>query len=61
MEHKPVDILLNEEKINQVAMPKYLDAPPDISIQCAVELMQEKKHGYIILTENKKVVGIFTE
>lgn len=42
MEHKPVALLLNEEKISQVAMPKYLDAPPDISIQRAVELMQEK-------------------
>jgi len=61
MKHKPVDKLLNDEKINQVAMPKYLDAPPDISIERAVELMQEKRHGYVILTENKKVVGIFTE
>ncbi len=60
MEPKPVEIL-DSQKLFKVSMPKYLEAAPDITISKAIELMQDNKHGYVILTENKKVVGIFTE
>ena len=61
MSEKSVTELLRDIKIHQIANPRLVQAPGDISVQCAVELMQEKRSGYIIIAENNKVVGIFTE
>ena len=61
MTMKPIEALLNETKIYQIINPKLVQAPPDISIQRAIQLMQENKGRYMVVAENKKVVGIFTE
>ena len=61
MSQKPVEMLLKETKISQIINPKLVQAPPEISLKKAVELMQENKSGYVVISKNKKVVGIFTE
>ncbi len=61
MESKPVEVLLREKKIYQIVNPKLVQAPPDISLENAVQLMQENKSGYIVIAKNKKVVGLFSE
>ena len=60
-EKRPVEVLLKEKKISQIVNPKIVQAPPTISIQDAVKLMQENKSGYIVLAKAKKVHGLFTE
>lgn len=61
MEAKPVEILLREKKIYQIVNPKLVQAPPDITIEDALKIMQENKSGYIVIAKHKKVAGIFTE
>lgn len=61
METKPVEVLLKEKKIYQIVNPRLVQAPPELSIEEAVELMHGHKSGYIVIAKNKKVVGIFTE
>jgi CBS domain-containing protein len=61
MPSKPVEQLLKEKKIYQIVNPRLVQAPPGISLKRAIEWMQENKSGYIVIAENKKVVGIFTE
>src|SRR3990167_3776195 len=61
MPEKPVETVLREKKIYQITNPKLVQAPPSITIKEAIELMRENKSGYIVIAENKKVVGIFTE
>ena len=58
---KSVEKLLKEKKIYQVINKKLVQAPPDISLRRAVEVMQENKSGYLVVAENKKIHGIFTE
>jgi CBS domain-containing protein len=58
---KPVEAVLKEKKIYQITNPKLVQAAPDVSVKKAIELMQENKAGYIVLSKNKKVVGMFTE
>lgn len=61
MTPKSVQTLLKEKKVSQVPKGKVVSASPEISIQKAIEIMQQERHGYIALVKNKKVVGIFTE
>jgi CBS domain-containing protein len=61
MPSRPVDKLLKEKKISEVINPRLIQAPPDISVQRAVEYMRENESAYIVVAENKKVVGMFTE
>jgi len=61
MTSKKIEDLLKEKKIEQIVNEKVVQGPPTISIQEAVELMQSKKCGYVVLTDQKKVVGIITE
>ena len=61
MPPKPVDTLLKEKKIGDIINPRLIQAPPDISVKRAVEFMRENLSAYIVVAENKKVVGMFTE
>jgi len=61
MSSKPVDVLLKEKKICEIVNPRLVQAGPDISLQEAIGLMQEKRSGYIVIAKDKKVVGIFSE
>jgi len=61
MTPKSVETLLKEKKVYEVPKGNPVHASPDISVKKAIEMMQEEHHGYIMLTEGDKVVGIFTE
>lgn len=58
---KPVEQLLREKKIYQIVNPKLVQAEPDITVKQAIELMQANKSGYIVISRDKRVVGLFTE
>lgn len=61
MTSKPVEALLKEKKIYEIVNPRLVQASPALSITDAVRLMQEKKSGYIVVAQNRKVLGLFTE
>jgi CBS domain-containing protein len=61
MPSKPVDKLLKEKRISDVINPRLIQAPPDISVTRALDFMRENQSAYIVVAENKKVVGMFTE
>ena len=58
---KNVDALLAERKIYQIVNPRLIQAPPTLTVSQAIQLMQDNRSGYIVIAENKKPVGIFTE
>ncbi len=58
---KSVDSLLKEKKIFQIVNPRLVQAPPTISVKDAIKHMQDNKAGYMVIAENGKPVGIFTE
>ena len=58
--HELEDVL-NEKKINQIINPRLVQAPSDLTIEAAIQLMQEQRAGYIVIVEKRKCVGIFTE
>jgi CBS domain-containing protein len=58
---KDVEDLLEEKKIYQIINPRLVQAPSSISVKDAIDLMQNQRAGYIVIADNKKCVGIFTE
>ncbi len=52
---------LKEKKIGEIINPRLIQAPPDISIKQAVEMMRENRSAYILVAEARRVVGVFTE
>ncbi len=58
---KSVDSFLSEKKIFQIVNPRLVQAPPTLTVQQALNLMQEQRAGYIVIAEKGKPVGIFTE
>ena len=61
MNARPVELLLKEKKIYEIVNPRLVQAGPHISVEDAVNLMRERRSGYIVIAEEKKVVGLFTE
>ena len=61
MKERPVAQLLKEKKICEIINPKLVQAPSTISIEQAVQIMQQNGSGYIVIAENNKSIGIFTE
>ncbi|HMU74270.1 MAG TPA: CBS domain-containing protein [Elusimicrobiota bacterium] len=55
------DRRLKEKKIGEVVNPRLIQAPADISVQRALEVMRENKSSYLVISEGKRVVGMFTE
>lgn len=59
---KPTQQLVKSIKIGQIVNPRLIQAPPEISVRTAVEIMQNNKSGYIVVADHaRKVVGMFTE
>ena len=58
---KEVENLLEEKKIYQIINPRLVQAPSSLSVKEAIDLMQKQRAGYIVIADNKKCVGIFTE
>lgn len=61
MDTKEVQQLLKDKKIYEVINPRLVQGPPDLSVEEAVRIMQEKSSGYIVIAKNNKPVGVFTE
>lgn len=55
------DRRLKEKPIGEVVNPRLIQAPADISVQRAVELMRENASSYLVVADGKRVVGMFTE
>ncbi len=59
---RPIQQLVKSIKIGQIINPRLIQAPPEITVRTAVEIMQKNKTGYVVIADHqKKVVGIFTE
>lgn len=58
---KKIEDLLREKKISQIINDRVVQAPPTISLKEAIHQMQFYKSGYVIMTQDGVVVGIFTE
>ncbi|MBL8024557.1 MAG: CBS domain-containing protein [Elusimicrobia bacterium] len=52
---------LKDKKIGEIINPRLIQAAPIISIGRAVEIMRENNSAYIVVSEKKRVVGMFTE
>jgi len=61
MPEKKIEAILKERTIGEIVNPKCVQASPDLPVSEALKLMQEHKSGYIVVQENKKVLGVFTE
>ena len=48
-------------RISDISISPPITATPDISVVEAIESMRSHKHGSVIVLENGKLVGIFTE
>ncbi|MBI4352983.1 MAG: CBS domain-containing protein [Candidatus Omnitrophica bacterium] len=59
---KTIEAILKETKIYQILRPKCVNAPQDISLKEALDLMHKEKSGYIVVRdEHLRVAGTFTE
>ncbi|HAL54908.1 MAG TPA: CBS domain-containing protein [Bacteroidetes bacterium] len=58
---KVLDATAFHTPIKSLKVRKPVMVSPDHSVAAAIELMQEKKLGCVAVTENEKLVGIFTE
>jgi CBS domain-containing protein len=51
-----------EQPIREVMERNFLlTAPPDTTVSCAARLMAERNVGAVVVAENEKLLGIFTE
>ena len=58
---KKIEELLKEAKIGSLKLPVPVVCSKDITLEEAIEIMQRGQIGYVVVVENKKVLGIFTE
>ncbi len=58
---KPIKDLLKENRVSIVAHLQCIQASPDAAIAEVLDRMRNNKSGYVVLTEQGKVAGIFTE
>ncbi len=61
MATKSIESVIRSKKISEIINPRLIQSEPELSVQDAINLMQQNKAGYIVVAKNKKVVGIFTE
>lgn len=58
---KVLDASTFKEPIRNLRVKKPLTLSPEDSVAKAIELMQEKKIGCVLVTKNDRMIGIFTE
>lgn len=58
---KDLKKVLKEERIHGLRMRPPVCLPKETPLKRVLEMMREKKTGCAILTDEKKIVGIFTE
>lgn len=61
MPEKRIEDILKEKKIEEIVNPKLVQAPPSTTVADAVKLMQAAKSSYIVVANQKRVAGLFTE
>lgn len=61
MATKPIEKLIRETTLEQVSKTKFLQCSPETPVGKAIEQMQALKSGYIAVTQDKKLIGLFTE
>ncbi len=58
---KVLDSSTFRKPIKHLRVRKALQVPPGMSVADVVQLMNEKRLGCVLVTENEKLTGIFTE
>jgi CBS domain-containing protein len=53
--------MFSEPIKNVMEHNKVVSAPPDLSVEAAARLMAERQVGAVLVVEQKRLVGIFTE
>lgn len=61
MSDKSIEELLKQKKIFQIINSRIVQTGPQTPLSEVIQLMVEAKSGYAVISENEKVVGIFTE
>jgi signal-transduction protein with cAMP-binding, CBS, and nucleotidyltransferase domain len=61
MSKKTIEQVLKEKKIHEIVNDKFLQINPQASIKDAVRLMRDKKSGYVVVSKDKQIIGMFTE
>ena len=56
-----IEKLLKERKIGSISLPKPIQCSKDKMLGDAIRIMQEEKSGYVVVTDQDRVLGIFTE
>jgi CBS domain-containing protein len=61
MVHDPIKTAISAETIRRLSPRKPITLPPSATLQDAIELMQAKRIGAVVVVEDNQPVGIFTE
>lgn len=61
MDQKSVEVVLKEKKIYEIINPALVRGASSLSLEEAVGEMKARTAGYIVIEENEKPVGMFTE
>lgn len=52
---------LMTDRVESLALEPPLSVDPDTTVAAAIELMREARHGCVLVREDSRLVGIFTE
>ena len=56
-----IEKVLRERKIRQLVLGPLVSIESETSLKYAISAMQQNQVGYVLVTENQQLVGIFTE
>ena len=56
-----IEKILRERKIRQLVLSPLVTIESETSLKNAISAMQQNQVGYVLVTENQQLVGIFTE
>ncbi len=56
-----IEKVLRERKIRQLVLGPLVTIESETSLRSAISVMQQNHVGYVLVTENQQLVGIFTE
>ena len=56
-----IEKVLRERKIRQLVLGPLVTIESETSLKNAISAMQQNQVGYVLVTENQQLVGIFTE
>lgn len=56
-----IEDLLKEEKIKNLKLSPPVEASKEVTLEAIIHLMQTTRNGYVVVTERKKPIGVFSE